>query len=109
MSYKPPKPTAIHVKHRTKSEHHIFFKLFIQSYQTPSPASLLRICYRQNVQQTQLHKKKNHYCNKDRVTDRSDFSVMTVIRVRTTLLLSAICRSLSSEFIAYLQHQTEAG
>lgn len=58
MSYKPPKPTAIHVKHRTKSEHHIFFKLFIQSYQTPSPASLLQICYRQNVQQTQLHKKK---------------------------------------------------
>lgn len=58
MSYKPPKPTAIHVKHRTKSEHHIFFKLFIQNYQTPSPASLLRICYRQNVQQTQLHKKK---------------------------------------------------
>lgn len=55
----PPKPTAIHVKHRTKSEHHIFFKFFIQSYQTPSPASLLQICYRQNVQQTQLHKKQN--------------------------------------------------
>lgn len=35
-----------------------FSKLFIQSYQTPSPASLLQICYRQNVQQTQLHKKK---------------------------------------------------
>lgn len=23
----PPKPTAIHVKHRTKSEHHIFFQI----------------------------------------------------------------------------------
>lgn len=29
-----------HVKHRTKSEHHIFFTFLLQSYQTPSPASL---------------------------------------------------------------------